>query len=168
MRDAIKRYVDAAQSLTEVPRERAERIAKRLAGNGMIDPTQIRSVASDLVERSRENSRRVTEMVTSEIRRQVSRIGFATQDDIERLGRRVQALELGFKGASVQGTSGGMKTKPKTSRVRGVGGEHRGRSRRGAVGALAHWGGSRCRADHARRPVQSSRWPADVVLSVRE
>jgi polyhydroxyalkanoate synthesis regulator phasin len=96
MRDAIKRYVDAAQSLTEVPRERAERIARRLAGSGMIDPSQIRSVASDLVERSRENRKRVTELVAGEIRRQVGRIGFATKDDIERLGRRVQALEAGF------------------------------------------------------------------------
>jgi polyhydroxyalkanoate synthesis regulator phasin len=106
MREAIKRYMDAAQSLTEVPRERAERIARRLAGNGMIDPGQIRSVASDFVERSRENRKRVTDMVASEIRRQVSRIGLATQDDIERLGRRVQALESGF-------TVGRRRTGPK-------------------------------------------------------
>jgi polyhydroxyalkanoate synthesis regulator phasin len=93
MRDAIKRYVDAAQSLTEIPRERAERVARRLAGNGMIDPGQIRSVAVDLVERSRENSRRVTELVAGEIRRQLSRVGFASRDEVEHLRRRVQALE---------------------------------------------------------------------------
>ena len=114
MRDAIKRYVDAAQSLTEVPRERAERVARRLAGNGMIDPSQIRSVASDLVERSRENRRRVTELVASEIRRQVGRIGFATKDDIERLGRRVQALEAGFTrtGRSAAKPATSAKSKP--------------------------------------------------------
>jgi polyhydroxyalkanoate synthesis regulator phasin len=94
VREAIKRYVEAAQSLTEVPRERAERIASRLAGSGMIDPSQIRSVAGDLVERSRENRRRVTDLVAREIRRQVSRLGLASKDDIERLGRRVQALEV--------------------------------------------------------------------------
>jgi len=94
MRDAIKRYIDAAQSLTEIPRERAERIARRLASNGTIAPAQIRGVASDLVERSRENGRRVTEMVSTEIGRQVSRLGLASKDDVERLGRRVQALEV--------------------------------------------------------------------------
>src|SRR5438876_4537724 len=41
MRDAIKLYVDAAQSLTDIPRERAERIARLLAGNGLIDSGQI-------------------------------------------------------------------------------------------------------------------------------
>jgi polyhydroxyalkanoate synthesis regulator phasin len=94
MKDAIKRYLDAVQSLTEIPRERAESIARRLASNGAIDPGQIRSVASDLVERSRENRRRVTQLVTTEIRRQVSRLGLASKDDVERLRQRVQALEV--------------------------------------------------------------------------
>jgi len=99
MRDAIKRYVDAAQSLTDIPRERAERIARLLAGNGLIDSGQIRSVAMDLVERSRENRRRVTELVTSEIRRQISRLGLASADDVERLRQRVQALEANQRAA---------------------------------------------------------------------
>lgn len=94
VRDAIRRYVDAAQSLTEIPRERAERIARRLAGSGLIGPDQIRSVAVDIVERSRENRRRVTDLVAREIRRQASRIGFASKDEVERLRQRVQALEI--------------------------------------------------------------------------
>ena len=97
MRDAIKRYLDTAQSLTEIPRERAERIAKRLASNGVIDPGQIRGVAADLVERSRENSRRITDLVTTEIRRQISRLGLASKDDVDRLRQRVQALEASVR-----------------------------------------------------------------------
>lgn len=94
MREAIRRYVDAAQSLTEIPRERAERIAQRLSGAGMIDPGQIRSVASDIVDRSRANRRKVTDLVAREIRRQASRIGFASKDEVERLRQRVQAIEI--------------------------------------------------------------------------
>ena len=94
MRDAIRRYVEAAQSITEIPRERAERIARRLAGSGMIDSGQIRDVAADLVERSRENRRKLTDFVTREIRRQTSRVGFASKDEVERLRQRVQALEI--------------------------------------------------------------------------
>jgi len=113
MRDAIKGYVDAAQSLIEIPRDRAERIARRLAGNGMIDPGQIRSVASDLVERSRENRRKITEMVASEIRRQVSRIGFASKDDVERLRQRVQALEANQRTVRKTTTKPGIRAKAK-------------------------------------------------------
>jgi polyhydroxyalkanoate synthesis regulator phasin len=94
VREAIRRYVDAAQSLTEIPRERAERIAQRLSGAGMIDPGQIRSVASDIVDRSRANRRKVTDLVAREIRRQASRIGFASKDEVERLRQRVQAIEI--------------------------------------------------------------------------
>jgi polyhydroxyalkanoate synthesis regulator phasin len=112
MRDAIKRYVDAAQSLTEVPRERAERVARRLAGNGMIDPSQIRSVASDLVERSRENRRRIAELVASEIGRQVSRLGLATKADLERLGRRISALEFARPGNRSRPSAPKSKKKP--------------------------------------------------------
>jgi polyhydroxyalkanoate synthesis regulator phasin len=94
MRQAIKRYMEAAQSLTDVPRERAERIARRLADTRLIDRGQIRDVASDLVDRSRENRRKLTDFVTREIRRQVTRVGFATKDEVERLRQRVQALEI--------------------------------------------------------------------------
>ncbi|MFY9587359.1 MAG: hypothetical protein WAT66_07895 [Actinomycetota bacterium] len=94
MRDAIRRYVDAAQSLTEVPRERAERIARKLSGSGLIDRGQIRDVASDLVDRSRENRRKLTDFITREIRRQVSRLGLARTSEVERLAQRVQALEV--------------------------------------------------------------------------
>jgi polyhydroxyalkanoate synthesis regulator phasin len=93
MRDAIKRYVDAAQSLTEMSRERAERVARGLAGGGFIGGDQIRDVASDLVRRSRENRERIRELVARELGKQVSRLGLATKEDLERLGRRVRALE---------------------------------------------------------------------------
>jgi len=119
MRDAIQRYLDAAQSLTEVPRARAEQIAKRLAGNGVIDRGQIRSVATDLVSRSRENSRRVTQLVTSEIGRQISRLGLATSDDIERLGYRVQALEIAQRGTR-RSAAGRRRSAPVAEPARGA------------------------------------------------
>jgi polyhydroxyalkanoate synthesis regulator phasin len=94
LRDAIMRYVEAAQSVTDIPRERAERIARRLASSSLIDRGQIRGVTSDLVERSRENRRRLTDFVAGEIKRQLSRVGFASKNDVERLRQRVQALEI--------------------------------------------------------------------------
>ncbi len=117
MREAIKRYMDAAQSLTEVPRERAERVARRLAGSGMIDRGQIRDVASDLMERSRENRRKLTDFVAREIRRQVSRVGFATKSEVERLRQRVQALEIADRRA--RQTRVRSSTSPKKTASRG-------------------------------------------------
>jgi len=111
MRDAIRRYVDAAQSLTEIPRERAERIARRLASSGVIDREQIRSVASELVERSRENRRRLTGLVTTELGRQVSRLGLASKEDVERLRQRVQALEVSARRSAAAKVAGKPRAK---------------------------------------------------------
>lgn len=132
MRDAIKRYAEAAQSLTEVPRERAERVAKRLAGSGMIDPGQIRDVASDLVERSRENSRKLTDFVSREIGRQVTRLGVATKAEVERLAQRVQALEMAERRARqtrTRATTAPKKTATRTRKTRSGGGRKPARSR---------------------------------------
>ena len=118
VRDAIKRYVESAQSLTDVPRERAEQIARRLAGSGLIDRDQIRGVASDIVSRSRANRRKVTELVGREIRRQVSRIGFATRDEVERLRQRVQALEISQRRARQTQKSAPAKRKPAVKAAR--------------------------------------------------
>lgn len=115
VRDAIKRYVEAVQNIGEVPRERAEQIARRLAGSGLIDPGQIRGVASDIVARSRENRRRLTQLMTREIRHQVSRFGFATKDEVERLRQRVQALEISQRRAA-QAKRSPAKAEPPTRR----------------------------------------------------
>jgi polyhydroxyalkanoate synthesis regulator phasin len=114
VRDSIRRYVDAAQSLTDVPRERAERIAKRLASSGLIERTQIRDVASDLVERSRENRRRIADMVTNELRRQVARLGLATKADIDRLSRRVGTLESAGRRAGAGARPAAARKRPAT------------------------------------------------------
>jgi len=114
VRDAIKRYVEAAQSLTEVPRERAEQIARTLAGSGLIDAGQIRGAASDIVGRSRENRRKLTDLVAREIRRQVSRIGFASKEEVERLRQRVQALEISERRIRQASERATAKRKPAT------------------------------------------------------
>lgn len=95
MLESIKQYAEALSGLTEVPRQRARRIATSLSKQGVIPTGQIRSVATNIVERSRENRHRLTELVTTQLRKQAGAIGLATSDEIERLRRRVIALEGG-------------------------------------------------------------------------
>jgi polyhydroxyalkanoate synthesis regulator phasin len=118
MRDAIRRYVDAAQSLTDVPRERAERIARRLASSELIDRKQIRGVATDLVERSRENRRRIADLVTNELGRQISRLGLASKVDVDRLSRRVGALERAGRSTTGRAKPAAARKRPSTATKR--------------------------------------------------
>jgi polyhydroxyalkanoate synthesis regulator phasin len=91
--DALRRYVDAAVGVTEVPRDRAEKIVKDLAQRGEVRARDIQKAARELAERSARNRRELTGLIRKEIRRQVKGLGLATRDEVERLQRRVRELE---------------------------------------------------------------------------
>ena len=93
--DTVRRYVEAGrEALT--PRK-AEDLARSLAKQGEIRKDQVSRLARDLAEWSRKNSERLMEIVRSEVKRQVSRTGVATKDEVEALRRRVRELERGRK-----------------------------------------------------------------------
>lgn len=95
MLESIKQYAEALTGLTEVPRARARRIAESLSKQGVIPTGQIRSVATGIVRRSRDNRHRIAELVSTQVRKQAGALGLATAEEIERLRRRVVALEGG-------------------------------------------------------------------------
>jgi hypothetical protein len=68
MLDAVRKYVEAGREA-----------APRLAG--------------DLLQWSQKNSERFRETIRREVKRQISRSGLATKDDLEPLKRRIRALE---------------------------------------------------------------------------
>jgi polyhydroxyalkanoate synthesis regulator phasin len=103
MLESIKQYAEALSGLTEVPRKRARRIATSLSKQGVISTEQVRAVASGIIERSRENRHRITELVAAQVRVRAGAIGLATSDEIDRLRRRVVALE-GSGGAKKRST----------------------------------------------------------------
>jgi polyhydroxyalkanoate synthesis regulator phasin len=56
---------------------------------------QIQKAAQDLLEWSQKNRQRITDLVQSEVRAQLSAIGVATKDDLDALKKRVRELERG-------------------------------------------------------------------------
>ena len=89
MFDALKRYTSALGGFADVPRRRAEQIASALAKQGLISTEQVRSLTSELARRGQENRERVLEI----IKRELPRLGVASQPEVDRLRQRVQALE---------------------------------------------------------------------------
>lgn len=98
--DTVRRYVEAGrEALT--PRK-AEDLARSLAKQGEVRRDQVSRLAHDLVDWSRKSSERLMEIVRSEVKRQVSRTGVATKDEVEALRRRVRELERGRKSTAAK------------------------------------------------------------------
>lgn len=91
--DALRRYVDAVASVTEVPRQQAERIVRDLADRGEVRARDLQKSARELAERSAKNRRELIGLISKEIRRQMSALGVATKNDVDRLNKRVRELE---------------------------------------------------------------------------
>ena len=86
MRDDLRKYLEFAAEMLSPGR--AREILQSLGG-----PSSGGASQPDLAEAARKVRERVTDVVQSEIRRQVASMGFATQDDVERLKIRVGRLE---------------------------------------------------------------------------
>lgn len=95
MLDALRRYAGALAGFAEIPRQRAEQIATALAKQGLISSDQARALATDLVRRSRANRERLREL----LRKEMPRLGVASQEELERLRQRVTALEANQRAA---------------------------------------------------------------------
>ncbi len=91
--EALRRYVDAVVGVTEVPRDRAEKIMKDLAKRGEVRARDMQKAARELADRSARNRKELVGLIQKEIRRQIKGLGLATRDDVDRLQRRVRELE---------------------------------------------------------------------------
>lgn len=88
-----QRYVDAAGSLTQTTRKRAESIVRGLVKQGEIASDRAEKAVDDLLSRSEENRKAVVSIVRTETERAVARLGLARQSDVDRLAERVERLE---------------------------------------------------------------------------
>lgn len=125
MLEELRRVAIVTSGVAELTRNRAEQVAKNLvkAGDARKDQTSV--LVQELLRRSSENRKELTNFVRSEIKHQIEGLGLASKRDVERLERRVTRLESGGKKTSAvkkksatkkstRKTSSGTKTKTST------------------------------------------------------
>ncbi len=89
MIEDMRKYVEAG--LGSLTPSKAREMARSLVqGQGM---EQVNRFAQDLMEWSKRGRERITELVQSEVKRQLRAVGVATRDDLDTLRRRVRELE---------------------------------------------------------------------------
>jgi polyhydroxyalkanoate synthesis regulator phasin len=95
MLDAVHKYVEAGrEALTS---KKAEELARELVKQGQARRDQVGRVAGELREWSKKNSERLRDTISREVKKQISRAGVATKDEVESLKRRIRKLESGGK-----------------------------------------------------------------------
>lgn len=88
----IKRYLDAGMAFTQMTQSRAEGIVKELVKAGEVQAQRTEELVNQLVERSRQNTEKLLELVRKEVRDQIGTLGLATQDDIARLEQDIATI----------------------------------------------------------------------------
>ncbi|MFC9691997.1 polyhydroxyalkanoate synthesis protein PhaF [Kribbella sp. NPDC056951] len=97
--DALRGYVQLANGLAEVSRQKAEAAAKALLQQTGADAltsgltTKVGDLADEIVATSKSNRQLLTAIVTNEVEGAVARLGFVRSEEVAALTRRVQQLE---------------------------------------------------------------------------
>lgn len=94
MLEQVRTVVQLASAVTEIPRQKAEKLARSLSGFsvGGLPTTQVTSLAEEIMKKSQQNAQMIQTLISSEIRRQVKSLGLATRDDVDRINRKVFGL----------------------------------------------------------------------------
>jgi hypothetical protein len=93
--DALRGYVQLANGLTEVTKQKAQAAAKALLQQTGADSltTRVSDLADEIVATSKSNRQLLQAIVANEVEGAVARLGFARSEEVAGLTRRVKALE---------------------------------------------------------------------------
>ena len=95
MLEQLKTVMQLASVVTEIPRRKAEKIARNLSGltdGAALGAGQVASLAEEIMKKSQQNAQMIQTLISSEIRRQVKSLGLVTRDDLDRVNRKVFGL----------------------------------------------------------------------------
>lgn len=90
-KDPLSRYFEAAMGLTELTRQRAEKLVRNVMTQGEAAGNP-RELVENLLERSTENREALVTLVRGETKRAMKAMGLATQNDVERLEQQLRAV----------------------------------------------------------------------------
>lgn len=111
--DFFKRYLDAGLEFTALTQARAEALVKDLVNAGEVQADQARETVAELLERSRKSSERVLGIVRDEVKAQITAMGLASKDDVDRAEQRIRNLFGSGRGSGRRAASSTRKTAAK-------------------------------------------------------
>src|SRR5215475_7681394 len=118
--DALRGYVQLANGLTEVTKQKAQSAAKALLQQTGADSltTRVSDLADEIVATSKSNRQLLQAIVANEVEGAVARLGFVRAEEVAALRRRLEKLEetAGTGTAAAPGATGGSTAKKATTK----------------------------------------------------
>ena len=87
--DPFRRYLEAGLDFAQMSRARAEAIVRDLVRAGDVGREQAQDRVEELLDRSKRGTEGLLGTIRKEIAQQLSSMGFATKEDLERLEARL-------------------------------------------------------------------------------
>jgi len=117
--DAIRKYLDAAVSFTQMTRQRAEELVHDLMQSGELNSTQATEWIEEMLERSRQRSETVMAMVRKELDDRIAQLNLVTREDLSDLAARITGTAK--KGAGKKSAAKKAAAKQAAAKQAGVG-----------------------------------------------
>jgi polyhydroxyalkanoate synthesis regulator phasin len=95
--DEVRRLALFTSGVAELTRNRAEQLVRDMVKSGEIRKDQASALVKTALDFSKANRPEFINAIREEIKSQVSRAGFVTKTDLERIERRVARLETRSK-----------------------------------------------------------------------
>jgi polyhydroxyalkanoate synthesis regulator phasin len=102
--DAWRAYLEMALGMTEAPRKKAVKVARRLVGKGGATAEQVQGLADELIRASAANREAVAGVVRVELDRALNAFGLAKAEEVSALTVRVRELEAQLRAAGATST----------------------------------------------------------------
>ncbi len=83
-KDAWKRYLEAGTAFTQITRARAEDLVQDLVKSGVLQRKEAQVRVEELLERSRQGSEALLNLVRDEVTTQLHAVGIASVEDLAR------------------------------------------------------------------------------------
>jgi polyhydroxyalkanoate synthesis regulator phasin len=109
-KNPMKNAIDASKDVTAKAQDWVEALVNEVSRTTEESAAQVQTAVQDLVDRSRENTERVGDVVAKQVQAQLEALGLATQADVRRLERKIDALK--------RDSSGSKSTKQRASKKR--------------------------------------------------
>lgn len=91
--DLLKRYLDAGVAFTQLTQQKAEEIVRDLVRAGEVQTGEAQGRVTELVERSRQNTEGLLEVVRAEVRSQVGKLGLVPKKELDDVRRELAELK---------------------------------------------------------------------------
>ena len=117
--DLIRRSLDLGLAVTQLTRQRAEKLVHDLVRTGEVNRDQATARVEELLERSRQSSEALLAMVRKEIDERVAQLNLVTLDDLSALASRI-GINLPAAKQAVKKAPAKAKTATKTAAKQAV------------------------------------------------